>query len=345
MTDPPARSPEGSSRQGQARPRQLAKESLTPALLNRRGAIARVTQVGAVATLLIALWGAYTGTTSWLADRRIDVELSGDRAGYAAPNSALGRGSRPDAEVAIVNASRRGVNLTRGDIWLGGKRVGRVDGVIPENQPLDEQAVWLNPDKFTMRLPMALAPESSLPARLLWQPERAAVERLDAMSMRTDKEFERTNGRRSSIATVSVRLRFEPGGWRQVRLPMDTLALPDISNNEASVWYDKLRAVAVTLYWPSRRPNIATVRLWRNDAPRPTRTEQQPIAGTGMISIPLHALPDGNYKWTLSAGEQQLTGGYFRTPCRSRKAVSKDGGPVELRESALPDSCRGLTFP
>jgi hypothetical protein len=105
--------------------------------------------------------GAYTGTASYIEDRRVVIDLS------ATPTLV----SQLDdlVPVTLVNRSRRAIVLRRGEVLLEGRKVGSIDFVTKVERPLDISAILRDPEREGEPLPITISGDTTLRLRASWR--------------------------------------------------------------------------------------------------------------------------------------------------------------------------------
>jgi hypothetical protein len=300
----------GEDRHGPAPPPHETAQATAEATLHRP-LRRRAAALGAVATVSVAVWGAYTGTTTWLDDRRVDVRLMGGSIDVGIINELF----ETSGQVAVVNESRRGVTLTRGEVRVGDRRAGTVNEVIPGGAPRSE----VRPQASAQPLPMTVSADTSQSIGLLWDidPDDEGVRRqlIDAAK----KPIE-----------LTLRLRFEPGGWREIDIRSGFISGPQLAlaNHLVKLRVEHRAVVGMRLPWEGQHSRaIGRLRLWRGDAGRPTRTVTRPVDDGDDIRFPLPSLRPGTYPWAMTIDGQLVRVGQFSTPCRRLRE-----GSLELEE-------------
>lgn len=84
-------------------------------------------------TFLLAVLGAYTGTTVWLEDRKVVVHLSAQP--FIGPQLMEGL-----IRFSIINQSRHAVAIESGDVLLNGRMIGAFSDVLTDLRRVDSFA-------------------------------------------------------------------------------------------------------------------------------------------------------------------------------------------------------------
>lgn len=279
---------------------------------------------GATLTLLIAVWGAVTGTAAWLEGRRIDVRVS--PAAYPADENG------GPIEVALVNRSQRGTALLSGRVLLDGGSVGTVVAVVTDT-PLD----WRlrPPEQIAARarpLPITLEPSQSMHVVLFWNvTDRRARDRLRAgMRVEADPEPAGSTKPRLPVAVrLGLRLGFDPGGARVAPVGVVRPRAASRAATESSAYVQLRRGHVIALAVsrgpaaPNTEPSVGVLRVWSERAPAPVRRATRPIGASGETLFPLRRLPRGRYSWSVTGAGIALAG-VFRTPCTPSGAFRRE---------------------
>jgi hypothetical protein len=264
-------------------------------------------RVGAIATVLVALWGAFTGTTAWLEDRRVDIDVFPQRFDFPSEN---GPQFVPYVQVDLVNDSRRGVTLTSGEVRHDGNMVGTLWALRRDKRITDSGA----PTSLTLEpaepLPVTLPPESSFQVTLLWN--------LTGISTRTgiDAAIQKLLENGAAIEEFEVSLDFVPGGSREVsvRSSRDDVG-PRLPENVAVLIFRTRTVIGMRIAWDEPSYEMATLRLWRGEASRPSRVVRRPGGEHDELLFPLPELPRGRYTWAIAIRNEIISVGRFTTPC------------------------------
>jgi hypothetical protein len=276
-----------------------------------------VRALAAGVTFLLAVLGAYTGTSAWLDQRRISVRVT--PAPYPAATQA------EPIEAALVNRSQRSVALTSGRVLLDGEDVGDV-GALRTELPLG----W----RFLIRrdvldgarpLPVTLEPGTSTTAAFFWDTtsERAS----DFVRRRMDVPFDDAENGRAPRQRVPLRmeleLRLDPGGTNTSRVTVvrpRSVSAHQLSspNMNATVRNRRVTGLQTTGALPE---GVATLRIWDSRSAAPVRMVSRPISGPG-TRFPVDVLRRGRYSWALETRDDTFTG-EFVSPCDPKRSIRR----------------------
>jgi hypothetical protein len=248
-----------------------------------------------VATFLIALWGAWTGTTAWRDARRLSLRIE------AMPLSARISLERP-IRVSVVNLSLRSVNIVGGDVLVGEEILGVVEEIADVGGQL----------KRPSPLPFTVAAGGSVAAQLRWHYSPKARPGV----------AQRVWRRRAGL---TLRLRLEPGGSRDVAVPVVLKGRPRVNPayqiTTQAPWTEPEVIVgrrgnvsSMRLTWSAGAdlpPALATLRIWSRRGLRPRLTVTRPVRAV----IPLPRLPSGQYVWSVSIADEIVASGELTLPC------------------------------
>ena len=177
--------------------------------------------VGAALTVAAAVWGALTGTLALIDQRQVELTIRVD-------DRYLLNGPEEGIRVNFINSSNRGVALVGGEVRAEGEQVGRIVGVVLNQRDLSPPA-W-SPVPWR-RFPVTIASQQAVAGAVLWdKPSLRATgvgaaprdpigelqERLAELDYKARDSGQRRP--RAVHAQVQLRLRFEPGGWRETPL-------------------------------------------------------------------------------------------------------------------------------
>ena len=287
----------------------------------------------ATATLLIAAWGAVTGTLAWLDQREVSLRIAPD-AYPAAPGGA-------PLHLSIANPSRRGVTIFGGELLLEGRRIGSLSATAR-----DTRADWSGVpprelERLARPLPLSVAADGAFSGTFFWTADRGVpgplMRRLVAPEDPADP-LEATP-RIPVDVELAVRLDIEPGDDPQVDVPVVRPRRrrgPSLVTPEYHYGLRRGRVSAVHAQLPRGAPEqVLTLRLWSRASAGPVRVVTRP-SGLGSVRFPLGRLPSGSYSWAVQ-GAGDVSTGEFRTPCDARP-VRGSGGVVPVEE------CFELTF-
>jgi hypothetical protein len=256
--------------------------------------------LGAGGTFLIAVLGAVTGTIAWLDTRDPDIDL--DASARAGVSLVSDRIVPEDVTVAVVNKSSRGLSLVEGKVQLAGASVGDVVAAASEPGATSDRASAL-----PTLLPRTIPSEGTSRLRLQWRPVSARGR--DLM-----KEARRSPENRR----LTLRLRFEPGGWEQatVHVGSSPRALGGWSPL-VTIADKRLIGMGLQVDDPGSGPALATLRVWpQNSGTRDAVfTSSRPVAWGLPAFFPLPRLAPGTYLYSLAAEDQTVGAGSVRTPC------------------------------
>jgi hypothetical protein len=272
---------------------------------SRRRLRALARPAGATVTVIVAIWGALTGTVAWLQSRQISVDLAAETyLGYYRTEPA-GAVFPDEIRLSLVNTSSRAVSLLSGAVLVDDRVVGKVLAA-----GLD-QAINAPPPT---RLPYSFAADSSSRVRLNWAIDTGSPQRELAAIVN------RPIGRRQ----IAVRLRFEPGGDKRVTVRTGQQAV-DPAGWKMLLAVERNRITRFQLFPGTRdlQPALGVFELWskRGTTSKPTLKIKQPTGwGTpAQFELP-RSLPSGQYVFTASAGETVVAIGTLQSDC-----VAKDG--------------------
>jgi hypothetical protein len=276
-----------------------------------------VRTLAAGVTFLLAVLGAYTGTSAWLDQRRISVRVT--PAPYPAATQA------EPIEAALVNRSQRSVALTSGRVLLDGEDVGDVTALRTE-LPLG----W----RFLIRrdvvdgarpLPVTLEPGTSTTAAFFWDTtgERASDLVRRRMNVPLDDAVDERAPRRRVPLRMELELHLDPGGTKTNRVTVVQprsasslqLSSPDM---DAIVRNRRVTGLQATGALPE---GVATLRIWDSRSAAPVRVVSRPISGPG-TRFPIDVLRRGRYSWALETRDDTFTG-QFVSPCDPKRKIRR----------------------
>ena len=269
----------------------------------------------AVVTVLLAIWGAITGTLAWNDQRRFDV--------LGRAESYVASGSANPIRITLVNRSQRPVSLVGGRVVLEGATLGHVTSATPTRAVGEQVRTAGELRAESQVLPLDLPPGSSFAGALFWDVSPAVSKRLLAKITLSPPEFSAGGDLFDEVfgapqaVDVDVRVRLDFGGddVEDVRLPVVRPSRFDGGYPELQFELRRARVVALQAL-PSAvlAPTIATLELWSERAMRSLRRVQRPLSPGEPARFPLPGLRDGIYTWALRYGGQTATG-RFTTPC------------------------------
>jgi hypothetical protein len=256
----------------------------------------------AIVTLIVAVWGAVTGTIAWSENRSISVHTSA-----SAWEGFYSFGSYVVAEyihVDVINTSSKAINITRAEVLLNGKPVGLVTSAYPEY-----------PGAVTVPLPANVTANGSADFAMEWSYNGSTGEKLlrDELSVPASKR------------QLSLRLTLEPGGTRLLRVTLEQR--PSYLNS----WYtlaalhnDRVQYLILGTGAFGTGSVLATLRVWDGD-PRhsePVLTESRPAADGMSAWFSLASLPPGGYVYIATdADDKNLAVGVLQTDCAGKDDV------------------------
>lgn len=267
----------------------------------------------ATATLLIAAWGAVTGTIAWLEQHEVSLRI--------APDVYPAAGAQQPIHLSIANPSRRGVTIFGGEIRLDGERVGRVLAVARDTRadwrgiPLEELVRRARP------LPLSLAADGAFSGVFLWTKDggvpRRVIAKLEAPEDPADPLDRKP--RIPVDVRLAVRLDVEPGDDPQIDVPVVRPRVGRGPSMAPEFHYElrRGRVSAIVAQLPLDEPEqVLTLRLWSRSSAGPVRVVTRPTRG-GPVRFPLGRLPSGTYNWAVE-GRGEVSTDEFTTPCDAR---------------------------
>jgi hypothetical protein len=258
-------------------------------------------------TLLVAIWGAVTGTIAWTENRAISVDLAaGTDFGFQSAGT-IGIGV-DYIRLSLVNTSSRSVNLVRAEVLLNGTPVGAVYNVIPGGGPgVPGQTVNPTP------LPFSVGASDSATLQMSWAKFQTAEPLLTS-------ELAVPIAQRN----MALRVTLEPGGVRTVII--HTGEVPTSLGPWSAyviVQHDRAKTILFLPNSISSGSALATLQVWQADPRKrgPVLVDSRP-AGWGVPAyFPITSLPPGGYVFSVSSGGQAIATGSLYTEC-----IGKDGG-------------------
>jgi hypothetical protein len=275
----------------------------------------------ATATLLIAAWGAVTGTIAWLEQREVSLRIAPDVYPAAGPEQPI--------HLSIANPSRRGVTILGGAVSLDGRRIGGLDSVTPDTRadwrevPLDDLLRSRRP------LPVSVSADGTFSGAFFWRAERGVPDQvLEKLRAEEDPALAHENESRIAVdVRLAVRLDIEPGDDPEVDVPVVRPRFARGPSVTSPVFDYELRRSRVTAviaqFPPSFERAVLSLRLWSRDSTRPVRVVTRPLI-VGPVRFPLGRLRRGSYGWALENRGQTYTG-EFDTPCDARPRAGSGG--------------------
>jgi hypothetical protein len=258
----------------------------------------------ATITVIVAIWGAVTGTLAWLQSRDISVDLSAETYSGFFRTTAAGLMSPDEFRVSVINTSSRAVTLTEGDVLVDGQVVGRVSSA-----GLDQS---LNAP--TVSLPYSFSSDASSRVRLNWTIGTTASRRLlDAKS-----KVAITN------RDMAIRLKFEPGGVHSVKVRMGQQPLdPGGWKMLMALEADTVETFELLPGTRNVQPALGGLELWRQSGTTWKRIlkMREPAAwqNPALFVLP-RDLADGDYRFSASADDTLVAVTSLHLPC-----TAKDG--------------------
>jgi hypothetical protein len=281
-------------------------------------------------TLAIALVGAVTGVAgaaigcaNYLRSQTVDLRLS-------AP--AYTPFSVKPIQVDIVNRGQRATSVVGGEVWLDGTRQGTIDRVLLDARHLQDVGSLGAARALSHPLPVDLPAGASDPLAVVWEFDEPYGGVWDRAFF-DNPEGATTSALRSH--TLEVRLKFDPGDWRTVKVPL----VPPVEGGsgvsrvrtgwELTLAVHLRRVTGALIFNESADPALVRVKLWRGAAPNPVRQVSRPISEP-TIDLRLGDLRPGKYWLAATADGEVVATASFRTPCR--------GAPVDVSEVDV-DAC------
>ena len=254
-------------------------------------------------TVLVAVWGAITGTIAWRENRKITVNVAAGTYSGFFPLTGIRAIGTDEFRVTIVNTSARAISLVKGDVLLAGAVVGHVVSATPDAPVLNGQLGQAS----TVPLPLTVSSDSSSRLGLDWRATPSAFQKLLAATRLPIP-------RRS----ISLRLMLEPGGTRTV--VVHTGDQPPIIggwNAMVVVRQNRVRDIVMMAAARSSGATEGTLKMWRSDpgSGNPMLTLRRPAAWNlpGWFSV--SSLPTGSYLYTLSVAGRVVGTGVVQTRC------------------------------
>jgi hypothetical protein len=276
-----------------------------------------------VLTIVIALWGAFTGTLAWLQNREISVDVSAETntAFYSLGQYGIGT---DQLRVAVINSSSRGVTLSSGEVLYRDVIAGQIIGVSADSgqTPATPSA-----------LPYTVAANTSARLVLDWRVGLAAQPALEAALPIP-----------AAARRMSVRLHFEPGGVRTVALL--TGQAPPVINGWLTFLTlagNRVTGLAIESAARTGAPAIATLKLWdlASQASGPVVTSRRPVGWQVPARFDLSSLAPATYAFAFSADQATVVTGVLHTKCTGQSGtylanVCADGLANEAKPFATP---------
>jgi hypothetical protein len=255
-------------------------------------------------TLLIAIWGAITGTIAWREGRQVSLDLSASTNVAFYPIGPPGIGT-DQIRLSFVNKSARAVSVVRGDVLLGERVIGQVVSATAEVSGVGGQST-------TVPFPYSVPANSSPTLELDWRTAPTAEPLLILGSSVP-----------VSARRLFLRLVIAPGGSRTVAV-LTGQQPPVIGGWVAWERVSHHRVTALLLAAAARNSGstLGTLQVWPADPRKhnPVLTARRPAGWQIPAWFTISSLPPGGYVFSLSSGTATLVTGTLQTRC-----LAKDG--------------------
>jgi hypothetical protein len=270
----------------------------------------------ATVTLLIAVWGAITGTIAWTESREISVTIS------ASTYAGFGPEVSEQISFSMINASSRAVSIAHGEVLLSGRPVGEVSSVTTEGRSASGVP---NP---ALPLPTAIAADASTNFIMEWDVSPTAVSVVRAAS-------KQPIGHRN----LELRVTLVPGGTRLVHIRTGHVLDP-VGGWAPYVVVIHNRAVALLLSTATAStPAVqATLQVWSAvpGETEPVLTIRRPAAYGGPAWFTLTSLKSGGYVYGISNAGTTLVAGGFQVRCTARDGLYYASACIKGNASPYP---------